>query len=67
MQWADTIRENFDSHFWVPPGGAAVEPRPDLVHRTNIYKDSVGGKNTQKPLISTKKITLVGLRVQYEV
>ena len=41
--WADTIRENFERQFWVGgAAGAEVEPRPDYVNTTGIYKDSVG-------------------------
>ena len=42
-EWADTIKQNFDKHFWVGgPEGSEVEPNPSLVNKTNIYKDSVG-------------------------
>lgn len=36
-QWADRLKANFERHFWVGAPPAAVA-RPDLVHRTNIYK-----------------------------
>ena len=40
--WADTIQTSFEPHFWVGgPLGAEVEPHPELVHRTGMYKDSV--------------------------
>jgi len=42
-EWADTIKQNFDKHFWVGgPEGSEVEPNPNLVNKTSIYKDSVG-------------------------
>ena len=41
--WADTIRDNFDRHFWVgSKAGAEVEPHPELVNCVNMLKDSVG-------------------------
>ena len=41
--WADTIRQNFDKHFWVgSKAGAEVEPHPELVNSVNIFKDSLG-------------------------
>ena len=41
--WADTIKRNFERQFWVGgAAGAEVEPRPDYVNTTSIYKDSVG-------------------------
>jgi len=41
--WADKIKNNFQSHFWiVDKSGAAVEPRPDLVNVVHMFKDSVG-------------------------
>ena len=40
--WADTIKRNFERQFWVGgAAGAEVEPRPDYVNTTSIYKDSV--------------------------
>ena len=42
-EWADTIKQNFDAHFWVGgPEGSEIEPNPHLVNKTKIYKDSVG-------------------------
>jgi len=41
--WADKIQENFDRYFWVgSKAGAEVDEHPDLVNRSQIYKDSVG-------------------------
>ncbi|RVE47316.1 hypothetical protein evm_008053 [Chilo suppressalis] len=46
--WADRIRAHFERAFWIPPasaGGSApapADPRPDLVHRRAIYKDTCG-------------------------
>ncbi|KAL4701918.1 hypothetical protein ACJJTC_018688 [Scirpophaga incertulas] len=43
-QWAQRLRAHFERRFWVPaePAAASADPRPDLVHRRGIYKDSVG-------------------------
>ena len=41
--WADTIKENFDNHFWIgSKAGAQIESNPQYVNRTGLYKDSVG-------------------------
>ena len=39
-EWSQKILENFEAHFWI-----GVESREPLVHRRNIYKDSVGATN----------------------
>lgn len=41
-QWEDCIAENFENKFYVPLTPSSTEPRPDLVHRRGIYKDSYG-------------------------
>jgi len=41
-QWDAKIAQNFEKWFWVPEKPQAGEPRPDLVHRRGIYKDSHG-------------------------
>ena len=44
--WADTIRQNFDRHFWVgSQAGAEVEPQPQLVNTVNMFKDSLGSSS----------------------
>jgi len=42
-EWADKIQANFDKYYWVEDTkGSQVEPHPELVNCTQIYKDSVG-------------------------
>jgi glycogen debranching enzyme len=41
--WAARIKAHFEQHFWVgDKAGASVEPHPELVNLTALYKDSVG-------------------------
>ncbi|PSN51057.1 hypothetical protein C0J52_01523 [Blattella germanica] len=40
-QWEERIAANFEKHFFIPMTPSIHEPRPDLVHRRGIYKDSV--------------------------
>jgi hypothetical protein len=41
-QWEERIAANFEKNFYVPVSPSSTEPRPDLVHRRGIYKDSCG-------------------------
>jgi len=46
QDWADKIRANFDSHFWITStAGSSTDPHPELVNQTHMYKDSVGSGN----------------------
>ncbi|XP_032451729.1 glycogen debranching enzyme isoform X2 [Nasonia vitripennis] len=41
-QWADKIKESFDTYFYVNEKPTDGELRPDLIHRRGIYKDTHG-------------------------
>lgn len=42
-QWAQRIQDNFEKFFWIHTSAVPEnEPRPDLVNRRGIYKDSHG-------------------------
>lgn len=42
-QWHDLIKANFEKHFWVNTFPLPeTEPRPDLINKRGIYKDSTG-------------------------
>ncbi|KDR16306.1 Glycogen debranching enzyme, partial [Zootermopsis nevadensis] len=41
-QWEEQIAANFETSFYVSVSPSSTEPRPDLVHRRGIYKDSCG-------------------------
>lgn len=60
-QWADKIKQNFEKYFWIGgEQGAEVEPNPELVNCTNMYKDSVnsGHKYTDYQLRPNYAIAL---------
>lgn len=44
--WAGLIRDNFEHHFWIPTDRNIASQKEGLeasyVHRTGIYKDSIG-------------------------
>ena len=41
--WAEKIQENFEKHFWINTTPVPDnEPRPDLINKRGIYKDSFG-------------------------
>jgi len=45
-EWANKIKQNFDSRFWIGgKAGSEVEPHPELVNATEMYKDNVGSGN----------------------
>ncbi|CAH1775348.1 unnamed protein product [Owenia fusiformis] len=42
-KWSENIKENFEKKFWIDTEPVAEkEPRPDLINRRGIYKDSFG-------------------------
>jgi hypothetical protein len=41
-QWEECIATHFEKNFYIPLSPTSTEPRPDLVHRSGIYKDSCG-------------------------
>ncbi len=41
--WHEKIKHNFEKHFWINAFPVPEnEPRPDLINKRGIYKDSVG-------------------------
>lgn len=40
--WERKILENFEKMFWIPEKISQTETKPELIHRRQIYKDSVG-------------------------
>ena len=40
--WATTIKENFEIHFHIESKEDTNDPRPDLINKLNIYKDTLG-------------------------
>ncbi|XP_064626502.1 glycogen debranching enzyme-like isoform X2 [Lineus longissimus] len=40
-EWSEKIKQNFEKHFWINICTDPDEPRPDLINRRGIYKDSV--------------------------
>ncbi len=41
--WTSLIKKNFEKNFWINTSpDAAAEPKPDLINKRGIYKDSHG-------------------------
>lgn len=41
-QWAEKIKANFDTYFYVNEKPTEGELKPELIHRRGIYKDTHG-------------------------
>lgn len=43
-EWANMIRENFETYFYISPDSPQLDPKPHLINKVDIYKDTLNSR-----------------------